>query len=118
MAPLKRARMRQAQVTGNRRSRSRIIRKIIELRKKALSTMRSDKVNTDLCEVTVLRRSDCKQKCHLSGASARCFEVRAVTLLIRSTTGQVLDALSLGQRVIAVVAIGHQIALIAFEQSY
>src|SRR5471030_235736 len=87
MAPLKRARMRQAQVTGNRRSRSRIIRKIIELRQKALSTMRSDKVNTDLCEVTVLRRSDCKQKCHLSGASARCFEVRAVTLLIRSTTG-------------------------------
>ncbi|SOE97447.1 hypothetical protein SAMN05414139_10574 [Burkholderia sp. D7] len=47
--------------------------------------MRSDKVNTDLCEVTVLRRSNCKQKCHLSGASARCFEVRSVTLLIRST---------------------------------
>jgi hypothetical protein len=49
--------------------------------------MRSDKVNTDLCEVTVLRRFDCKQKCHLSGASARCFEVRSVTLLIRSTVG-------------------------------
>jgi hypothetical protein len=47
--------------------------------------MRSDKVNTDLCEVTLLFRCDCKQKCHVSSASARCFEIQSVTLLMRST---------------------------------
>ncbi|MCI0152076.1 hypothetical protein KNO81_40320 [Paraburkholderia sediminicola] len=74
-------------MTSNPRPPPKIIRKIRWLQQKSLSAMRSDKVNTDLCEVTVSFRSDCKQKCHFSGALARCFNVRSVTLLIRSTPG-------------------------------
>ena len=85
MAPPKRGARAADTGDGNRRSPSRITRKIRELRQKLLSAMRSDKVRTGLCEVTVLLRSDCEQKCHFSGASARCYRVRSVTLLIRST---------------------------------
>jgi hypothetical protein len=85
MAPPKRGARAVGTGDGNRRSPSRITRKIRELRQKLLSAMRSDKVGTGLCEVTVLLRSDCEQKCHFSGASARCYGVRSVTLLIRST---------------------------------
>lgn len=74
-----------ATVDEQPRSPPRITRKIRWLRQKSLSAMRSEKVNTDLCEVTVSFRSDCKQKCHYNGESVRHFETPSVTHLIWPT---------------------------------
>ena len=76
----------------------------------------------DLCELTLLFRSDCKKNCHCNAGSVRYCAALSVTYLIWPTIGQILESFILTPRLVGERIGLHPLAvifaLLAFDQLF